>query len=65
MNLETITYTAKPLKGGWYRIYKNWIPLIKNKAGGGTNHPTRKRRQQLMKTKHPKQIIYSLGKQGK
>ena len=61
--LYTITYTAKPLSGGRYAIYKNWIPLVKNKAGVGYSHPTHKRRQRIMTTKNPKQALYALGRQ--
>lgn len=61
--LYTITYTAKPLSRGRYAIYKNWIPVVKNKAGVGYSHPARKRSQRIMTTKCPKKILYALGRQ--
>lgn len=64
MDLYEVTYTAKPLKRGWYAIYKNWIPLMKNKAGVGYSHPKRKRRERIMRSKNPRVAIASLEKQG-
>lgn len=61
--LYTITYTAKPLSRGRYAIYKNWIPLVKNKASVGYSHPAHKRRQRIMTTKNPKQALYALRRQ--
>lgn len=59
-----IKYTAKPLKRGWYQIFKNWIPVTKNQAGVGYSHPTRKQRAYIMKTKSPKKELFALRKQG-
>lgn len=58
-----IRYTAKPLKRGWCAIYKNQIPIEKNKAGVGYSHLVRKRREQIMKTKDPKKVTAMLSKQ--
>ena len=63
MELYTVTYTAKPLSGGWYRIYKNTIPLEKNRPGIGYNNPVKTKREALLKTKNPKKILYALGRQ--
>ncbi|HBB04977.1 TPA: hypothetical protein DCZ39_09165 [Patescibacteria group bacterium] len=63
MEENTITYTAKPLRGGWYAIYKNWIPTEPNKPGVGYSHPKRKQKQRVLKTKNPKKVIFSLEKQ--
>lgn len=59
-----IKYTARPLKRGWYQIFKNWIPVTKNQAGVGYSHPTRKQRAYIMKTKSPKKELFVLRKQG-
>ncbi|MEI7557598.1 MAG: hypothetical protein WCJ45_01815 [bacterium] len=63
MEAYTIKYTAKPLKRGWYAIYKNWIPAIPNRPGVGYNHPTKRHKERLMRTKNPKKVIYSLTRQ--
>ena len=63
METHTITYTAKPLRGGWYAIYKNTIPIEKNRAGCYTSNPTRKTRERILKTKDPKKVLFSLKKQ--
>ena len=63
METHTITYTAKPLCGGWYAIYKNTIPIEKNSAGCYTSHPTRKTRERILTTRSPKKILLSLQKQ--
>ena len=63
MDTYITTFTAKPLKGGWYAIFKNWIPLSKNTAGIGYSNPARKRRERILKTKNPKKTIYSLSRQ--
>ncbi|MEI6672020.1 MAG: hypothetical protein WCL02_01295 [bacterium] len=62
---HTIIYTAKPLKRGWYAIYKNELPVEKNIPGVGYSHPAKKRRQRIMKTKSPKKILFSLARQVK
>ena len=58
-----ITYTAKPLSRGWYRISKNYLPQQKNKAGVGYSNPTKKIVEFVCRTKNPKKLLLSLAKQ--
>jgi hypothetical protein len=59
-----VKYTARPLKRGWYQIFKNWLPVEKNQAGVIYSHPVRQQRAYIMRTKNPKKALFSLRKQG-